>query len=57
MLFQPKYINPLEKLSAGWWWVGQTIEEWFRTMMSEDGEFFNYLNSDYVGYLEEMNRM
>ena len=47
-------MNVFEKLQAGWWWIGQIFEEWCYTMMNEDGEFFNYLQSDYVKYEEDM---
>ena len=47
-------MNVFEKLQAGWWWTGQIFEEWCDTMRSEDGEFFNYLQSDYVRYVQEM---
>jgi hypothetical protein len=47
-------MNFFEKLHSGWWWIGQIFDEWCYTMRSEDGEFFNYLQSDYVCYEQEM---
>ena len=47
-------MNFFEKLSAGYYWFGECWSEWCYTMRSEDGEFFNYLQSDYVAYEEEM---
>jgi len=47
-------MNFFEKLHSGWWWVGEIFDEWCYTMRSEDGEFFNYLQSDYVRYEQEM---
>ena len=47
-------MNFSEKLQSGWWWTGQIFEEWCYTMTNEDGEFFNYLQSDYVAYEEDM---
>ena len=47
-------MNFFEKIQVGWWWIGQIFDEWCYTMRSEDGEFFNYLQSDYVRYEEEM---
>ena len=46
-------MNVFEKLHAGWWWFGECFDEWCYTMMNEDGEFFNYLQSDYVKYEED----
>ena len=47
-------MNVFEKLQAGWWWFGECFDEWCYTMMNEDGEFFNYIQSDYVKYEEDM---
>ena len=47
-------MNVFEKLYAGWWWIGECFDEWCYTMRSEDGEFFNYIQSDYVAYEEDM---
>ena len=47
-------MNFLEKLEAGWWWMGQIFEEWYWQMTHDDGEFFNYLQSDYCKYEEDM---
>jgi hypothetical protein len=47
-------MNFFEKIQVGWWWIGEIFDEWCYTMRSEDGEFFNYLQSDYVRYEEEM---
>lgn len=52
-----KYNRPMnifEKIQVGWWWIGEIFDEWCYTLRSEDGEFFNYLQSDYVRYEEEM---
>jgi hypothetical protein len=52
-----KYNRPMnffEKIQVGWWWIGEIFDEWCYTMRSEDGEFFNYLQSDYVKYEEDM---
>ena len=53
-----KYNRPMnffEKLQAGWWWTGQIFSEWCYTMTNEEyWEFFNYLQSDYVKYEEDM---
>ena len=52
-----KYNRPMnffEKLQSGWWWFGEIFDEWCYTMMNEDGEFFNYLQSDYIKYEEDM---
>lgn len=46
--------NTIDKLYAGWWWFFQCGEEWVWTMTHDDGEFFNYLQSDYVRYEEDM---
>ena len=46
-------MNFLEKLHSGWWWFFQCAEEWGWTMTHEDGEFFNYLQSDYCKYEED----
>jgi hypothetical protein len=47
-------MNFFEKIQVGWYWIGQIFEEWCYTMINEDGEFFNYLQSDYVRYEQEM---
>lgn len=47
-------MNVFEKLHSGWWWFGECFDEWCWTMTHEDGEFFNYLQSDYVKYEEDM---
>ena len=47
-------MNVFEKLQAGWWWFGECFGEWCYTMRNEDGELFNYLQSDYVAYEEDM---
>jgi hypothetical protein len=47
-------MNVFEKLQAGWWWFGECFGEWCYTMINEDGELFNYLQSDYVAYEEDM---
>ena len=52
--FYDRPMNFFEKLHSGWWWIGQIFEEWCYTMRSEDGEFFNYLQSDYVRYEQDM---
>ena len=52
-----KYNRPMnfwEKLQAGWYWFGECFEEWCYIMTNEDGELFNYLQSDYVAYEEDM---
>ena len=52
-----KYNRPMnifEKLHSGWWWFGECFDEWCYTMTHDDGEFFNYLQSDYVKYEEDM---
>jgi len=46
-------MNFFEKLYAGGWWCGQIFDEWCYTMTNDDGEFFNYLQSDYVKYEED----
>lgn len=47
-------MNAFEKLRSGWWWTGQIFEEWCWTMTHDhtDGEFFQFLQTDYVGYEE-----
>lgn len=54
--FEVKYNRPMnvfEKLQAGWWWTGQIFEEWCFTMTNDEyWEFFQYLQTDYVGYEE-----
>jgi hypothetical protein len=47
-------MNFFEKLHSGWWWIGQIFEEWCYIMRNEDGDFFEYLQSDYVAYEQEM---
>jgi hypothetical protein len=51
-------MNFFEKLQVGWWWIGEIFDEWCYTMFDENGEefgdFFCYLQSDYVKYEEEM---
>ena len=52
-----KYNRPMnifEKLHSGWYWIGEIFDEWCWTMTHDDGEFFNYLQSDYVKYEEDM---
>jgi len=46
-------MNFFEKIQVGWWWIGECFDEWCWTMTHDDGEFFNYIQCDYVGY-EEM---
>lgn len=36
-----------------WWWIGEIFDEWCYTMTHDDGEFFIYLQSDYVRYEED----
>ena len=51
-----KYNRPMnffEKLHSGWWWIGECFDEWCWTMTHDDGEFFNYIQSDYVAYEED----
>ena len=51
-----KYNRPMnifDKLQSGWYWCGEIFEEWCYTMTHDDGEFFHYLQSDYVGYEED----
>jgi len=52
--YKNRPMNFFEKLQVGWWWIGEIFDEWCYTMRSEDGEFFNYLQSDYVKYEEDM---
>ncbi len=48
-------MNVFEKLQAGWWWTGQIFEEWCYTMTNDEyWEFFQYLQTDYVSYEQEM---
>jgi hypothetical protein len=52
-----KYNRPMnifEKLQAGCYWFGECFDEWCYTMMNDDGEFFNYIQSDYCKYEEDM---
>lgn len=50
-------MNVFEKLQAGWYWIGECFDEWCWQMTHDDGEFFNYLQSDYVKYEEDMYYM
>lgn len=46
-----------QKLYSGWWWFGQCFEEWAWCMTHPEdngGEFFCYLQTDYVAYEQEM---
>jgi hypothetical protein len=55
MLKYKRPMNIFEKLHSGWWWILQIFEKWCYTMSNEgNGEFFEYLQSDYVAYEEEM---
>ena len=47
-------MNFIEKLESSWWWTTQIFEEWCYTMTHEDGEFFNYLQTDYIQYEIDM---
>ena len=47
-------MNVFEKLQAGRYWFWECFDEWCWTMTHDDGEFFNYLQSDYVKYEEDM---
>jgi hypothetical protein len=48
-------MNVFEKLQAGWYWCGQIFNEWCWTMTNDqDWEFFQYLQTDYVKYEEDM---
>jgi hypothetical protein len=47
-------MNFIEKLEAGRYWFWECFDEWCWTMTHDDGEFFNYLQSDYVKYEEDM---
>ena len=47
-------MNVFDKLQSGWYWCGEIFEEWCYTMTHDDGEFFNYIQSDYVKYEEDM---
>jgi hypothetical protein len=47
-------MNVFEKLQSGWYWIREIFDEWCWTMTHDDGEFFNYLQSDYVKYEEDM---
>ena len=46
-------MNVFEKLHAGWYWIWECFDEWCYTMLYDDGEFFNYLQTDYVKYEED----
>ena len=46
-------MNVFDKLQSGWYWCGEIFEEWCWTMTHDDGEFFHYLQSDYVKCCEE----
>jgi hypothetical protein len=51
-----KYNRPMnfvEKLEAGRYWFWECLLEWIWTMTHDDGEFFNYIQSDYVAYEED----
>ena len=50
-------MNVFEKLQASWWWTGQIFEEWCWTMTHDDGEFFQFLQTDYIQYEEDMYYM
>jgi len=47
-------MNVFEKLHSGWWWFGECFDEWCWTMTHDDGEFFNYIQSDYIQYEMDM---
>jgi hypothetical protein len=48
-------MNVFEKLQAGWYWCGQIFNEWCWTMTNDQHwEFFQYLQTDYVKYEEDM---
>ena len=47
-------MNFLEKLQVGWWWFGECFDEWYWQMTHDDGEFFNYLQTDYIQYEIDM---
>ena len=47
-------MNVFEKLQSGWYWIGEIFDEWCWTMTHDDGDFFNYIQSDYVGYEQDM---
>ena len=49
-------MNFFEKLVAGWYWFGECYAEWSWQMThteDEYWEFFDYLQTDYVGYEED----
>ena len=48
-------MNFFEKLYAGWYWVREIFDEWYWTMTNHEfgGEFFEYLQTDYVKYEED----
>ena len=53
-----KYNRPMnffEKLYAGWYWVREIFDDWYWTMTNHEfgGEFFEYLQTDYVKYEED----
>ena len=45
-------MNVFEKLQSGWYWIRECFDEWCWTMTNDDGEFFEFLQIDYVGYEE-----
>ena len=47
-------MNFVEKLETGRYWFWECLLEWIWTMTHDDGEFFNYLQTDYVKYEEDM---
>lgn len=47
-------MNVFEKLHSGWYWIGEIFDEWCWTMAHDDGEFFNYLQTDYIQYEIDM---
>ena len=47
-------MNFIEKLESSWWWMTQIFEEWCYTMTHDDGEFFHYLQTDYIQYEIDM---
>jgi phage pi2 protein 07 len=53
VLLHPEVYKYLTEQS-GWYWIREIFDEWCWTMTHDDGEFFNYLQSDYVKYEEDM---
>lgn len=47
-------MNFIEKLDAGWYWFRECFDEWYWQMTHDGGELFNYLQTDYVKYEEDM---